>query len=543
MFEHTLSIRLLLFFYIQSFLCLHPFLKTLLFLLSLFLSSFAPPPFFFSSSRSSTIQMTGTLRWHSCSINDFPLKRHKVSKACEACRSKKMRCDGSTFCRDQCVVPMLTTLLEDPCQRCQSNKIKCKYNDKPARSRAPKPSPSTQEIKRRKPSSPLKQDAAAIEPLASGTLWISNKKLHKIAFKNQLYETLKFKSLKTRRYGLSLPPLLVGFFDSTSQSTRIWTRLIDLLNQIETAYIEELELIKGNIVKEAFRLFVTHNLVYGAFIHTQLLSFVLDSNAMLHCYMRPTESQQQQQQHSPQQSPFSPRPSSASALNHRYLPYFSIIIYSILAITFLSAYLVLPNNDCSIPSENLYLYSHIFYREAHKQFLETCFPTATTASISDTEPMEMMFLVQASILLAHFQCQAISEEQAYMTIRIGLDFAQRCSLAKDLVLEDNEDQDMLDALLISLDSWYAWLSFYLGKPYSERESIGKTEPESKELCPSNKAAFSKKSKEQKWALHVADVYTLFLKDILLKSKNQNTSFSAIKVIRNVSPNLTRDSFH
>lgn len=436
---------------------------------------------------------------------------------------------------------MLTPLLENPCQRCDSNRIKCKYNDKPARSRAPKPtSPAsaTQEIKHRKPSSsPPTQDAPKIDPLDSGTLWISNKKLHKIAFKNQLYETLKFKSLKTRRYGLSLPPLLVGFFDTTSQSTRIWSRLIELLNQMDTAYIEELEPIKSNIVEEAFRLFVTHNLVYGAFIHTQLLSFVLDSNAMLYYYMRPTESQQQQ--HSPPQSSFSPRPSSASAsaLNHRYLPYFSIIIYSILAITFLSAYLVLPNTNCSIPSETLYLYSHVFYREAHRQFLETCFPTATTTPITDTEPMEMMFLVQASILLAHFQCQAISEEQAYMTIRIGLDFAQRCSLAKDLVLQDNQDQDMVDALLISLDSWYAWLSFYLGKPYSERESIGgKADPESNEVRPLNTAdssPFSKKSKEQQWALHVTDVYTLFLKDILLKSKHQNTSFSAIKVIYNV----------
>lgn len=39
--------------------------------------------------------MAGNLRWHSCSTDDFPLKRHKVSKACETCRAKKMRCDGS----------------------------------------------------------------------------------------------------------------------------------------------------------------------------------------------------------------------------------------------------------------------------------------------------------------------------------------------------------------------------------------------------------------------------------------------------------------
>lgn len=77
------------YFFIYS---LHPFFQNFLAfsLLSLFLSSFA---FFFSLFH--TAKMTGTLRWHSCSTNDFPLKRHKVSKACEACRSKKMRCDGS----------------------------------------------------------------------------------------------------------------------------------------------------------------------------------------------------------------------------------------------------------------------------------------------------------------------------------------------------------------------------------------------------------------------------------------------------------------
>lgn len=381
-----------------------------------------------------------------------------------------------------------------------------------------------------------------IEHLDSGTLSIPNKKLHKIAFKNQLYETLKFKSLKTRRYGLSLPPMLVGFFDSTSRSISIWSQLIDLLKHIDrNENTEQLEPIKSNLVKETFRIFVTHNLVYGAFIHTQLSSFVLNSDSMF-LYMRPTESQQQQQQQQQQQS-YSPRPSSASVsiLNHRYLPYFSIIIYSILAITFLSAYLVLPNNNSSIPSENLYLYSHVFYREAHKQFLETCFPTtakptttplSSSSSSTEAEPMEMMFLVQASILLAHFQCQAISEEQAYMTIRIGLDFAQRCSLTTDLVFEGENDDHVIDALLTSLDSWYTWLSFYLGKPYSERESSRIVNKDPNSVSPTTT---TKKTNEQGWAIHVTDAYTLFLKSILLKNKHQKTSVLSIKVIHNCIP--------
>lgn len=62
----------------------------LFFSLFLLLILFSLPFFFFS-----IINMTGTFRWHSCSTSDFPLKRHKVSKACEVCRAKKMRCDGS----------------------------------------------------------------------------------------------------------------------------------------------------------------------------------------------------------------------------------------------------------------------------------------------------------------------------------------------------------------------------------------------------------------------------------------------------------------
>ncbi|KAI9265986.1 hypothetical protein BY458DRAFT_490804 [Sporodiniella umbellata] len=60
--------------------------------------------------------MTNNLKWHSCSTSDFPLKRHKVSKACELCRAKKMRCNGKT-----------------PCQRCESHKTTCVYRDKTLR--------------------------------------------------------------------------------------------------------------------------------------------------------------------------------------------------------------------------------------------------------------------------------------------------------------------------------------------------------------------------------------------------------------------------
>lgn len=41
--------------------------------------------------------MAMTLRWHSCSKEDYPHRRHKVPQACDKCRAKKMRCNGSKF--------------------------------------------------------------------------------------------------------------------------------------------------------------------------------------------------------------------------------------------------------------------------------------------------------------------------------------------------------------------------------------------------------------------------------------------------------------
>ncbi|KAI8047082.1 uncharacterized protein B0P05DRAFT_566963 [Gilbertella persicaria] len=291
--------------------------------------------------------MTGTLRWHSCSTTDFPLKRHKVSKACEACRNKKMRCDG-----------------KHPCQRCENNKMECKYNDRPIRSRT-------------------------LKPLCIET------NLDKITLTNEIHETFR---LSRPHHGTCLSPLLFDFFHLTSQPAHIW-RLWTEYHQNLRASASSIEwmMSKNQLVKEAFKLFVTHNLLYGTLIHSQMLAFVLQSDSV-YAYL-PSRPQHH--------SLISPRPSLTHPPSNDYD---AVVIYSVLALVFSS----LPEEH-----ENLMEDAMTLYKKAHALFIQLCFP-ATFSDPAATVPnqKEIEWMVLASILLAHFQCAVIHPEQAYLTIRI-----------------------------------------------------------------------------------------------------------------------------
>ncbi|KAI9478508.1 MAG: hypothetical protein EXX96DRAFT_650816 [Benjaminiella poitrasii] len=339
--------------------------------------------------------MAGTLRWHSCSTNDFPLKRHKVSKACEACRGKKMKCDGKY-----------------PCQRCENNKTICKYNYDTKRSSATITTTTT-------------------TTTDNSCHFIPVKRLHKISFQQQ-----------------SLPPLLLDFFNLTAQPRVVWSHFLDIFDK-RTGILDPL------LVKESFRLFVTHNLFYGPFIHTQLPLNTTEVETMM-------------------------------------------MTYCILALTFYAAAIH------QAPSrELLYAYAIQSYKEAQKLFFETCFPAIPTS----TTPNNKTQLIQASILLAHFQCQVFDKEQAYMTIRLGLDLAYHREDDND---DDNDDR--LSMTLKVLEAWYCWLLFYLDKPLSMLDIL---QDDIKIKSPS-------------WALDIMDGYTLFLKSILIKESHESLNTQSIK---------------
>jgi hypothetical protein len=333
----------------------------------------------------------------------------------------------------------------------------------------------------------------------------------------------------------------MDFFNTTSQPQTIWTYFIVCFNRFcdsqpipDNAYFmrDAPELESNELVKETCRVFVTHNLLYGSFIDTNLLLFVLESVSMF-SYMQTTST--------PTSATFASAPYATKTVDESSLPCYSILTYSILAITFQSAYQSLPNMNEKF-TNSLYIYSHVFYREAHKRFLAICFPTipaadpppvagASSKKKKKDQQQRILLLVQASILLTHFQCTAINEEQAFMTIKIGLSLAQQLNVSLSI-----------DPLLKSLDAWYVWLAFYMKKPYSideldymlnfpnTLEELVSDQQQQEEYALNR--ADNTSSREQRWALHVTEAHTCFLKSLLLfkKTKSQSISMNSIKVV-------------
>ncbi|KAI8879302.1 hypothetical protein K501DRAFT_276705, partial [Backusella circina FSU 941] len=399
--------------------------------------------------------MTGNLKWHSCSSNDFPPKRNKVSKACEACRGKKMRCDGM-----------------QPCHRCKTNNTECNYDNKSAKPRS--------NIKKEKQVKPEHR------PPINGRKWI---------FGNDVYETLKtHQSPKTRRYG-SLP-LLCDFFNTSTQPQSIWQEFISMFQHCCTFqpsqnsndyFMRDIpEGDQSQLAKSAIQLFSNHNILYNQFIDIPQILSILDTISI---FSHMQSSRQHQKNGSDS------------------LHYILTVVYGIFALVFQSAYQAFPLLGENIQRE-LYVYSYQFYNEARKRFLETCFPS-TPQSCPKREYGSL--LLQASVLLAHFQCIAIGKDQAWMTIRIGLDVAQR----KGCLLWSPDDDTLQErerciTLMKTIDAWHVWLAFSLQRPYFAEWEI-----------PSS-------SGKQTWALHVTDAHTLFLKSVLKKKSTDSTNTKMIK---------------
>lgn len=274
-------------------------------------------------------------------------------------------------------------------------------------------------------------------------------------FKNELYQL-------SNESGPTVLPLLFDFFNLTSQPMHIWNSL----DQQKTDSV---------LFKEAFHLFMSHNSLYGAFmIHSQLKLANITTTKTTTTITPAT-----------------------------------ILVYCILSITFYSAHQSLPDNNNS----SFYTFAHLFYKKAHKAFIESCFPTQPPPVDTKEEEYNHIYLVQASVLLAHFQCQAIDENQAYMTTRIGLDLTQRYAII-DLVPKYKK----LVVFLKVLKAWHVWLSLYLNKPYHKQE-----------LDLSLLTTTTQLTTEQFWAVKVTEIYTILLERVLLK---ELTTIDTIKVKKN-----------
>lgn len=122
------------------------------------------------------------------------------------------------------------------------------------------------------------------------------------------------------------------------------------------------------------------------------------------------------------------------------------------------------------------------YQKAHADFIKGCFPRESATPEHH--------LVELAVLMIHYQCMAKGEQQAYMTMRMALDLTQT--------------RDLNDALLKTLEAWYVWLTFYLGKPYLAELDLGPCKTLFGEI--------------QKWAFDVTETYIDFLKHVVSEKK-------------------------
>ncbi|ORZ11106.1 hypothetical protein BCR42DRAFT_494149 [Absidia repens] len=444
--------------------------------------------------------MAMTLRWHSCSKEDYPHRRHKVPQACHNCRTKKMRCDGKL-----------------PCDRCEGAKIKCGYSIKKPTNLAPKRNLGdlgnrnktssrqfvsddddddvtirTNYSKQQRPPTPQQQQRLkTFDP----------RQLKHLSFKQHHHYNGMQNSPPVSFFGMSqLPPLLFGFFSLTYQPYGVWTTFIHLLRQYNNSSLRYQQhqtappspTLSAELSQEIMSLFGSHNYLYSAFMDmTQVISFLNSSS----------------------HNAFDLQNHDSSTTVGSEIHW--VIINSIFALVFQAASQSLSHH-CPDLCPLLQKQSSLFYQRAHHLFITITYPcfghTLDSPEITD--------LTRASILLTHYQCVTISEEQAYMTLQMGLGYAHRLGLydpnsTYSASGNNIKQMDCLKVLQKVLFGWQLWFSIYLNR--SQPSSM---------LIPQDPSALLQKKSEvrtenylgkkgnQRWTVDVLGVYIQFFMKIL-----------------------------
>ncbi|KAJ8657464.1 hypothetical protein O0I10_006766 [Lichtheimia ornata] len=437
-------------------------------------------------------------KWHSFSVEEFPFKRQKVSRACQLCRQKKMRCDG-----------------KKPCARCDQHDSPCVYDEQTNRR-----TPTARKVKHEDdvsnsdssgaggaavaeskhginhadtkqcyhhhhhPSSPIPSTSPISKKQHLDEQYI-RKHLKRISFTNAMYESMRQHprtNAITRSYlfATSLPPLMLDFFNLTSQPFQIWTSFTRhfrewmRLNTIETS---------DAVTHEALALFAKHNLLYGSLFDFGELNHSLTSGFLM-------QVQAIQDEDSPN----------------------TMILCAILSLVFYAAFQSLATSYQDI-AQRLEDCANLCFQEAQRRFLRDTF--MSTSRELDRE--WLLQLTRVSVLLTHYACTAIDEEAAYMTLRLGIGYAARCSLtsSNNNMMHDAElDVDeckRVKRLLSVLDAWQTWLSFYLHRDDWIIESL--TGIGSSSDPPIENKAVDCNPGNQSWAIYATQAYTDFLKRV------------------------------
>ncbi|KAI8331713.1 hypothetical protein BC941DRAFT_154006 [Chlamydoabsidia padenii] len=437
--------------------------------------------------------MAMTLRWHSCSKEDYPYRRHKVPQACDKCRAKKMRCNGKL-----------------PCDRCELTKMECTYSIKKTTNSATKrilgnnsnkvkPSlrhvstaedSGTSNLSTSLPSSPKQPPRQQQLPQVFDPHLLKH-----MSFKSDYYNVIRNTSATSCLGTSQLPPLLFGFFSLSCQPYATWTTFIQLFRQHNNNHSNQQSMgtvptLSTELSHEIMSLFGSHNYLYSAFMDmTQVMSFLTRS---------PNDLQQQQ---------------SSTTLSQ------SVIVNSIIALVFQAANQSL-SHCCPEWSPLLQKQASLFYQHAHQLFITMTYPSSGKPLVA-LDSTNLLDLTRASILLTHYQCVAISEEQAYMTLQMGLGYAHRLGLYDITPCGNVKQMDCFKVLQKVLSGWQLWFSIYLNRCQPSSLLIHQDDTNTASCKSQVKMEnYLGKKGNQRWAVDVLDVYIQFFTKIINASEKE-----------------------
>lgn len=260
--------------------------------------------------------------------------------------------------------------------------------------------------------------------------------------------------------------------------------------------------VPDNLGCEILKLHTCHNYLYSAFIDT---SSATNKQTASNWKSKLSE------------KPFLKTQSAASGCDE------TMLVYAIFANVFLCASQSLSISAPDI-AELSRQYSEVYYHQAYRMFTNNAFPASHPAHPAEPIMEQLSILAKTSVLLTHYQCATLSEEQAFLTFKIGLTFAERLGLHKlsthitsqqhftqfyNAEVDDArrlwitadkvnaEEYDRLCNLWKVIRGWDVWFAVYLDRPPMVDDmptDIPKLLPPSKRIEPRD------------WAMQVVDVY-------------------------------------
>ncbi|KAG0173369.1 hypothetical protein DFQ28_000288 [Apophysomyces sp. BC1034] len=320
--------------------------------------------------------------------------------------------------------------------------------------------------------------------------------LRQLTFVNDLYEPFRMEQNNNNKNGIrahlkstSLPPLLFDFFNLSAQPYSIWTSFTKLFQLFLRSPSQTQH--PSDLANEVLALFDTYNCLYSTFINIDTLTKVLDRFPIFFTL--------QKQQPQPAIDP----------------P--GLLLLIIFALVFHAAHQSLPVSANREMAENLHKYAHQFYREARRQFVEFVFPP---------EPLEtdVTWIVQASVLLTHFQCVAVCPNQAFVTLRMGAALAEQC--------QQNEQHNTSPSWLLTqkiLHGWNTWFALYLWTDYVEGENEDDCSySQLEDGLGFDQDVHAGRKGNQRWAIRVLDHYMYLFRDLLRRRYDDHVFSSDIK---------------